>query len=66
MLELLVETIKKQTKKSGAFTLYGLGTFKVVKRAARKGRNPRTGEEVKIKASKTVRFQPSPKFKESL
>jgi lysyl-tRNA synthetase class 2 len=41
-------------------------SFKVVKRAARKGRNPRTGEEVKIKASKTVRFQPSPKFKESL
>lgn len=66
VLELVVETIKKQTRKTGSFTLYGFGTFKVAKRAARKGRNPRTGEAVKVKASKTVRFRPAPSFKDSL
>lgn len=65
-LELVVETIKKQTRKNGSFTLYGFGTFKVATRAARKGRNPRTGESVKVKASKTVRFRPAPSFKDSL
>ena len=44
--------------KGGKVTLVGFGTFSVVKRAARKGRNPRTGEEIKIKAKKVVRFKP--------
>jgi DNA-binding protein HU-beta len=46
--------------------LVGFGTFKVAKRAARTGRNPKTGEAMKIKASKTVRFVPSAALKGSL
>jgi DNA-binding protein HU-beta len=53
----IVETISKELKKSQRFSLPGFGTFSVSKRAARKGRNPRTGEAIKIKASKGVRFK---------
>jgi len=44
--------------------LAGLGVFEVVKRAKRKGRNPRTGEEVTVKAHKAVRFRPAKAVKE--
>ncbi|MBM3557732.1 MAG: HU family DNA-binding protein, partial [Alphaproteobacteria bacterium] len=44
----------------------GFGTYKVAKRAARKGRNPKTGAEITIKASKTVRFKPSAALKSGL
>jgi DNA-binding protein HU-beta len=44
----------------------GFGSFKVVKRAARKGRNPRTGEDLQIPASKTVKFTAGKALKESL
>ena len=47
-------------------SLFGFGKFKVADRAARKGRNPRTGEAVKIAASKTVRFKPATALKSSL
>jgi DNA-binding protein HU-beta len=46
-------------------TLYGFGTFKVAERAARKGRNPRTGEPVKIAASKTLKFAAAGSLKAS-
>ena len=58
--------IAKGLKKEGAVTLVGFGSFKVVKRAARKGRNPQTGETIKIKASKTVKFSPSKNLKDTL
>ena len=58
----LVATIKKD----GSVQLIGFGTFKVAKRAARTGRNPKTGEAMKIKASKSVRFAPSSTLKGSL
>jgi DNA-binding protein HU-beta len=50
----------------GVVQLVGFGTFRVVKRAARKGRNPQTGEEIKIKASKSVSFKPGKALKDKL
>lgn len=52
--------------KSGRFSYPGFGTFTVKENAAREGRNPQTGKAIKIAASKTVRFKPAPKFKDSL
>lgn len=50
----------------GKFSYPGFGTFKVRERGARKGRNPQTGAEITIAASKNVAFKATPKFKESL
>ena len=51
-----IETIKKNVKKG--VTLVGFGTFKIVKRKARTGRNPQTGEKIRIKAKNVVKFKP--------
>ena len=59
----LIEAIVKEMKKNGKFTLPSFGTFTVKKTKARKGKNPRTGEDIKIKAGKTVRFKASPSLK---
>ena len=53
----LLEIISGTLKKGGSITLVGFGTFEVRKRAARTGRNPKTGEELKIKASKVPAFK---------
>ena len=53
-------------KKDGNVQLIGFGTFKVSERGARKGRNPKTGEAIKIKASKGVRFSVSAAHKAKL
>jgi DNA-binding protein HU-beta len=53
-------TISKRPARIGTF-----GTFTISKRPARKGRNPRTGEEITIKASKSLRFRPSSALKEA-
>ena len=58
----VTKTIKKEKK----LTFVGFGTFSVSKRKARKGRNPQTGETIKIKASKTVRFKPGATLKNSI
>ena len=50
-------------KKNKKVQLYGFGSFEVVKRKARKGRNPATGEAIRIKASKGVRFKAGTKLK---
>jgi len=55
-LDCVISSITKSLKKGEDVTLTGFGTFKVVKRKARKGRNPRTGEELRIKASKAAKF----------
>ena len=55
-LDATVESIKKALKKGDTVSLIGFGTFKVGKRAARNGRNPRTGETIKIKAAKVPKF----------
>ncbi len=65
-LEAVLSSIAKGIKKDGSVQLIGFGTFKVAKRAARTGRNPKTGEAMKIKASKSVRFTPSSTLKGSL
>jgi DNA-binding protein HU-beta len=62
----LVAAIVKELKKEGGFTLPSFGTFAVRKTKARKGLNPRTGEPVKIKAGKTVRFKASPNLKKAV
>jgi DNA-binding protein HU-beta len=62
----LIEAIVKEMKKAGSFTLPGFGTFRVMKTKARKGLNPRTGEPLKIKAGKTVRFKASKVLKEAV
>jgi DNA-binding protein HU-beta len=59
----LLEEIVKKLKKDGKFTLPSFGTFTVRKTKARKGVNPRTGAEIKVKAGKTVRFKASPSLK---
>ena len=62
----LIEAIVKEMKKAGSFTLPGFGTFRVAKTKARKGLNPRTGEALKIKAGKTVRFKASKVLKDAV
>lgn len=57
--------LKGAAKKTGKYTIGTFGTFSVNKRAARKGRNPRTGEAIKIKASRTLRFKPSTNLKKA-
>ena len=61
----LITAIVRELKKEGGFTLPGFGTFRVVKTKARAGLNPRTGETVKIKAGRTVRFKASPTLEEN-
>jgi DNA-binding protein HU-beta len=62
----LMAAIAKELKKSGSFTLPGFGTFTVAKLKARKAMNPRTGEKIKVKASRTVRFKASPVLKKAI
>ncbi len=62
----VIDGIKGGIKKSKQVQLIGFGTFKVASRKARKGINPKTGESIKIKASKTVKFSAGKAFKEIL
>ncbi len=57
---------KELKKKNGKVTLVGFGTFSKVRRKARTGRNPQTGEAIKIKASNSVRFKPGKTLKDSV
>ena len=66
VLDAVFENISKAIKKEKRFAYPSFGTFTVRNRKARKGRNPQTGEEIKIKASKTVGFKPAPTLKSSL
>lgn len=61
-----MEAIKKSLKKGDMVTLVGFGTFYADKRAARGGRNPRTGEAIKIKAAKVPKFRPGKALKDAL
>ena len=62
----LLDTIKDELTKGEKVQLIGFGTFEVTKRAAREGRNPQTGETVKIKASKAPRFKAGKALKDAL
>lgn len=61
-----IEVIKKALKKGDSVSLVGFGTFEVRKRAARTGRNPRTGETIKIKASKIPSFKAGKALKDAV
>jgi len=65
-LDATVESIKKALKKGDTVSLVGFGTFKVGKRAARNGRNPRTGETIKIKAAKVPKFSAGKGLKDAV
>jgi nucleoid DNA-binding protein len=56
-VDAVIEGIKKGIKTDKTVQLIGFGTFAVTKRAARAGVNPKTGEKIKIKASKSVKFK---------
>jgi DNA-binding protein HU-beta len=62
----LVGLVTKHLKKGDRIRLVGLGILQVRKRAARMGRNPATGEAIKIKASKKVAFRASKELKEAV
>jgi DNA-binding protein HU-beta len=59
----VLESITASLKKGGKVALPGFGTFAVTKRAARKGRNPQTGKEIKIAAAKVPKFKAGSKLK---
>ena len=66
MLEEMVGMIRTHLKKGNRLRLSGLGILQVRKRAARMGRNPATGEAIKIKASKKIAFRAAKELKESV
>ena len=65
-LDAIVGGVKTTLKKSGSVTIVVFGTFAVTKRAARTGRNPRTGAAIKIKAAKVPKFKPGKALRDAL
>lgn len=63
---LIANVSKALKKKDGKVTLVGFGTFSKVRRKARKGRNPQTGEDIKIKARNVVKFKAGKKLLDSI
>jgi len=62
----MASVTKALKKKNGKVTLVGFGSFQKVRRKARKGRNPQTGEPIKIKATNVVKFRPGKKLRDSV
>lgn len=65
-VDAVLSGITKALKKKQTVTIVGFGTFKVGKRKARKGRNPQTGEEIKIKAKNVPKFVPGKELKDAV
>ena len=65
-LDALIGGVKTTLKKGGSVSIVGFGTFAVTKRAARTGRNPRTGAAIKIKSAKVPKFRPGKGLKDAL
>lgn len=65
-LDAAVTAVQQSLKKGGMVTLVGFGTFYVGKRAARNGRNPRTGATIKIKAAKVPKFRAGKALKDAI
>lgn len=65
-VDCILSTISNALKKKNAVTLVGFGTFKVDKRKARTGRNPQTGEAIKIKAKNVPKFIPGKALKDAV
>ncbi len=66
IVDLVFQEVANAIRKDERFAYPGFGTFNVRKRKPRKGRNPRTGEVIKIKGSKTVSFKAAPQLKNKL
>lgn len=66
LLDAFMQAVQEAISKGDKVVLVGFGTFQVVKRAARTGRNPRTGQPLKIPAKKVVKFSPGKKLEESV
>ena len=66
VIDTAFEEMVKVIKKEKRFAVPGFGTFTVRTRKAKTGRNPKTGEPIKIKASKTIGFKPAPSVKDAL
>ena len=62
----VLDSISNALRQGDQVTLVGFGTFSVRERAARTGRNPQTGESIKIKASSVVKFRPGKKLKDAI
>ncbi len=62
----LASVAKALKKKDGKVTLVGFGTFQKTRRKARKGRNPQTGEPIRIKATNVVKFKPGKKLRDAI
>ena len=65
-LEAAIGAVKTTLRKGGTVSLVGFGTFAVGKRAGRMGRNPKTGEAIKIKSAKVPKFRPGKALKDAL
>lgn len=65
-LDAVIDNITNAMKKDDSVTLVGFGTFTVRNRAARTGRNPRTGEDIEIKAAKVPAFKPGKALKDAI
>jgi len=65
-LDSAMNAIKEAVKAGDPVTLIGFGTFKMAERAAREGRNPRTGKKMKIPAKNVVKFSAGKAFRESV
>jgi DNA-binding protein HU-beta len=65
-LEATLGAVKSTLKKGGSVSIVGFGTFATGKRAARAGRNPRTGAAIKIKAARVPKFRPGKALKDAL
>jgi DNA-binding protein HU-beta len=65
-LNAVLETLTKLLSKGESISFTGFGTFSVKKRAARKGRNPQTGEEIKISARKVAHFSAGKNLKDAI
>lgn len=66
VIDYVLSTIVSGLRDEGKVMISGFGTFKVVKKKARLGRDPRTGEEIRIKKSEVPRFIPSQIFKDAV
>ena len=66
VVDSFTDVVAAELKKGGKVQMVGFGTFEVVARAAREGRNPRTGKSMKIKASKAPKFKAGKKLKDEI
>ena len=66
LVDAVFAAVGQAVREEKRFSYPGFGTFTLQERSARKGRNPRTGDDIQIKASRTVGFKPSPSLKDTL